>query len=448
MNVRLSGWPERRLAAARHTARFAVAALIYSGFAMLDRDVVRQDLRPSLTWVAAVTVVVAVVLWVARDRLERLVAKAVLGDRAVGHEVMHGLVRRMTTTLPVDEVAPRMAEAASRSTGRSRAEVAVWLAAGERWTQTWPPTSPPVSNETRYAFGVRHGGAEVGQIAVGLGDDDLSPLDRRLLDALAGPAGLALGTVQLTVQLRRRKAELEQVNVALRSSRDRLLAVRAGEQRRMRTELAATVLPHVAAAMAGLGGADAEGAPEIDGGLTSTVAVRADPELKDIEQAGVEAGLALDRIRLIARGIFPPRLSDDGLASSVDGWLLREEASATIEVDGDVAALHAQAEQEACLYFCIVTVLRALLAVDASDLRISVTVGPQIELAVSGRTDEPLDGDSRLVVADRIEAFGGMLTDVAEAGRSGIRASVPGAPGSASTPPTDTNRGPHQAGPP
>ena len=85
----------------------------------------------------------------------------------------------------------------------------------------------------------------MGEIDVDLRDADLSGRDRRLLDDLVGPAGLALSTVRLTVELRRRAAELEQVTAALAVSTERIADARRVQIERMRGDIRQRVLPHL-----------------------------------------------------------------------------------------------------------------------------------------------------------------------------------------------------------
>ncbi len=384
-----------RLGASRTVARFLVAALVYGAAAVAYHEVSGRDGQPPLAGIVGVTVVVAAVLWLLHDPLERLSARVLLGDQADGYQVIRALTQRLAGTLPVDEVAPRVAEAASRATGRSGAEVRLWLTDGERWSQSWPPAAAPIASGA--SVGVRHAGTAVGEIAVDAVDDatsvdGLSPVSRRLLDDLARPAGLALSTVRLTVELRQRKADLEQLTAALRASRERLLTARVVQQRRMRAEVSARVSPHLVAAIAALSPAG--------GGAT---------EVEALERTSRKTGAALDELRAIARGIFPPTLSDDGLASSIESWLTRARVEAAVDVPAQLPAIHRHPDLEACLYFSAVTTLAELAAHDATEIRVTLTERPEplmrVEAVVTGRPGP----DTEQLVTDRIEAFGGTV---------------------------------------
>jgi hypothetical protein len=392
----------RRLVIGSVAARLVLAGCLYALLALTYRAVSGGTGRPPLLDVLLATAAVTGVEWTARPLLDRLLRTALLGPRAAGHEAMQGLLHRMTTTLPVDEVVPRVAEAASRTTGRPSAEVRLWVSEGERWSQGWPLAPAGERSAVRHSVGVRYAGSEVGEIAVEVGDEQLSPVERRLLDDLAGPAGLALSTVRLTLQLRQRKAELERLTGALEASRNRLLSARSVEQRRLRGEVATRVTTHVSAALAAL-----------DGGSYA------------VERAGAEAALALDALRVIARGIYPPRLADQGYSSSVDGWLLRSGIHARLDLGAGAAALRAEPALEACLYFCTVTVLAALDAAGATDLGVALDDGSRVTLRVSGRGGGPVEADALLVVTDRIDAFDGTVVPLTGAGLVGVLASLP-----------------------
>lgn len=82
-------------------------------------------------WLALVaTVVVALAFQPARERAQRLANRLVYGQRATPYEVLADLSRRMAGALSVDEVVPRMAEAAARGVGAARSRVRVYVPGG------------------------------------------------------------------------------------------------------------------------------------------------------------------------------------------------------------------------------------------------------------------------------------------------------------------------------
>jgi hypothetical protein len=390
-------------------ARFAVAFSCFATAAVGYRYVLGRHGAPALGWVIAVTALVALVLWLLRASLDRVVDRLVFGSRADAHQIMQDLLHRMASTLPVDEVVPRLAETASRTVRRPRAEVRLWLADGQRWSQAWPTSAEPEGSSV--TVGVQHGGTPVGEIEVEYGGDEVSPFDRKLLDDLARPAGLALSTVRLTFELRNHQARLEQLDRALQASRDRLVTARREEQHRMQDEVAGRVLPHVDRATEAL--------------LVSTPA--------DLEAAVVATTRALDTLRDIARGIYPPQLVDDGLLAAIDGWLLRTDRHLTIGVTGEVESLRSQPEIEACLYFCAVTALDALTARDVEDIAVQVTANEQAVTMELAARPSGADAATRLevgaatlqAVRDRVEAFDGTMEVSQADGRTVLAGRIP-----------------------
>jgi hypothetical protein len=176
--------------------RLAVAVSGYSLLAFGWRHQVASPARWPL-WVAVTaTVLVAGLLSLTSRPITILADRLSFGERADSQRLMRELLARMSDTLPVDEVVPRLAEAAGRTAHSDRAEVRVWLPGGEEWSQVSPsPIRPRTDSLT---IGVRHAGDALGEIEVAMNRAEQSPFDRRLLEELAGPAGLALSTVRLT----------------------------------------------------------------------------------------------------------------------------------------------------------------------------------------------------------------------------------------------------------
>lgn len=368
-----------RLAAA--TAGFAAGAVCY-------RDGLGWTGRPGLLAVVVATVFVAWALRLSAEGLDRAADRIVYGSGAPGQQAVRGLLQRIASTVPVDEVLPRLAEAAGRTVGGPRAEVRLVLADGKQWSQVWPlDARAAVSSITA---GVRHGGAPVGEIEVGMDADLDRPSERRLLDELAAPAGLALSTVRLTFDLRQRIDDLERTNASLRASSRRMLTAQRGEQRRLEREVTDRILGHVA---------DVE---------TAIAALRVAVQPRALREAQDSCELALGELRSIARGIFPPRLSDAGLLVSIEGWLDRARLRADVSASAGLARLHEQVDLETCLYFCCVTALDALAAAGRTALSVHLDGSDtDVVLRISGNGPRPLDDDALAVVRDRIEAFDG-----------------------------------------
>jgi hypothetical protein len=272
------------------------AAIIYTVAAVAWRAPGNGHSRPGVLVVLAATAVVAAVLALSRPAFERAANWLAYGENADGYELASRFLTRLATTLQVDEVLPRLAETAARSVGSRRGEVRVWLADGNTWRQTWPYDA--IQGRSDVTVPVQHGGDLVGQMAVSVDAADLSPADRRLLDQLAGPAGLALSTVRLTHALRQQAAEIEATTELIQASRQRVVGARRSEQDRIRRQLATTIQPHLDAACDQLTDAERLGDAQV-------VAARE------------EVGQALEELRRLARGLFPAGLADTGASGDL-----------------------------------------------------------------------------------------------------------------------------------
>jgi len=387
-----------RLALVAGALRTVVAALVVGAAAIGYRTATGRTDRPALVGILVVAVLVALVLGRARTGIDRAANRLVLGPRADSHAVLENLLAKMASSMPVDEVVTRLAEAAGRR--HQRAEVRVWLADGTAWGEAWP--APPAAGGDAYRVDVQHHGASVGEISVIADDEPLSPYDRRLLDELAAPAGVALSTVRLTVDLRRREAQLEDVNRALAASSDRMQDARLRERQRMRSEVNLKVVPHIRAAKAVLA-----------------------QETVDAGAVRLAATTALDELRMIARGLHPARLLEDGVLASLDSWTARTGHRVTVS-GAPPAGLDETLTR--CVYFCAVILLDALAVAGSTDLGLTLdTVDDEVVLRVTGRLDEGRSVKTLVVqlVRDRAEAFDGSLEAEQEGDRVAIRCRLP-----------------------
>ena len=388
--------------------RLAVAVVGYSLLAFAWRHLSAGPARWPLWVVVTATALVAGLLSMADRPITILADRLSFGERADSQQLMRELLARMSDTLPVGEVVPRLAEAAGRTAHSDRAEVRVWLPGGEEWSQVWPsPVRPRTDSLT---IGVRHGGDALGEIEVAIAEQ--SAFDRRLLERLAGPAGLALSTVRLTYELRQRAADLERLTLALHQSRQRLLDARRDERQRLRRELADRVIRHMANA--------SDAVASVRAGADSTSSL-------ELSSAETELGTALDRLRVLSRGLYPPTLNESGLAMSLAAWPVSTGVPTAIQVDGADQLLRDRPELEACIYFCVVTVLGALA--DRGVDRLSATVrieSDAVSFRVSASCQTDISAAEVLAIRDRVEAFDGSLLEISTGSpQSAIAATIP-----------------------
>jgi len=242
--------------------------------------------------------------------------------------------------------------------------------------------------------GVRHHGTAVGEIEVEVTAQAQADHDRRLLRDLAGPAGVAVSTVRLTVEPRRRAADLELLAGELAESNRRIGDARRSQLAAVHAEMTERVLPLVDRARAGLdsaSGAGARGAPDITG------------------TADAVAG-ALDALRTLARGVYPPRLTEAGLAVSIEGWQHRTGRVLRLRIVGDQAVLRRDEDLESLVYFGVVGMVDGLRAGGAEPPAVTLDVErAQVRLTVTGESDGPALDRAVDALRDRVEAFGGTL---------------------------------------
>ena len=390
--------------------RLAVAVVGYSLLASAWRHLVASPARWPLWVVVTATALVAGLLSITNRPITILADRLSFGERADSQKLMRELLARMSDTLPVGEVVPRLAEAAGRTAHSDRAEVRVRLPGGEEWSQVWPsPVRPRTDSLT---IGVRHGGDVLGEIEVAMNRAEQSAFDRRLLEELAGPAGLALSTVRLTYELRQRAADLERLTLELQQSRQRLLDARRDERQRLQRELADRVIRHMANA------SDALARVRAGAGSKSWL---------ELCSAETELETALDRLRVLSRGIYPPTLSESGLAEALAGWPVSTGVPAAIQVDGSDQLLRDRPELEACVYFCVVTVLGALADRGADRLSATVRIeSGSVSFRVSASCQTDISAAEVLAIRDRVEAFDGSLLEVSTGSpQSAVAATIP-----------------------
>ena len=352
-------------------ARLCVALTVLIPLGVLDAVAVNGGRRPSLAAVVALTVVVAALVWSLSGPIERWAYRRVHGTEADTYLAMHQLLTRMSTTLEIDEVVGRLAETVVQTTRSTRAEVSVALGGGQAWTRVWPERAPPEAT-SHVSRQIRHLGEHVGDLRL----DGAGATPERALDGIVAPAGLALSTVRLTYALRRRRDQLDSRTVELRGSRERLLEVDAEQRRRLSTEIDVRVRSHLRAAAAA---ADPEGAAD-------------------------ELSTALDALRRLARGVFPPRLPDDGVLVSIQDW--SAERGLTLEADGSDEVMRADPEAARCFYFCAVAAVDAAPEGAPAALSIELTADAAA-LVLSVVSDDPPRHTAMQIGADRAEAFDG-----------------------------------------
>ena len=302
----------------------------------------------------AATALVAVAFQPVRDRANRIANRLVFGDRATPYEVLARFGERVGETYASDDVLPRIARVVAEGTGAGRSDV--WLRLGGRLTlaASWPVSEPQASfaiegNElppidADRVAPVGHQGELLGAIAVTKpASEPLTAGEAELLDRLAEQAGLVLANAGLTADLEARLMQIAQQAADLRSSRQRIVAAQDEERRRLERNIHDGAQQHLVALAVKL--------------RLAKTALQTDPERGRLmlQEIGGEVDAALDTLRSLALGIYPPLLEEQGIAAALAAQYTRSELPVRMETDG---IGRYPIELEAAVYFCTLEALQ------------------------------------------------------------------------------------------
>ena len=355
--------------------------------------------NPFLTLVAAA--VIAIAFNPARVRAKRLADRLVYGERATPYEVLSEFSERMSDTYALDDILPRMARVLAEGTG-GYAEI--WLRVGStlRSVAFWPSEDAPTHPEGSALVGetlpefvgvskatpVLQHGELLGAITVTKpANDPLRPAEDKLIDDVASQAGLMLRNVRLIEELR--------------ASRQRLVAAQDEERRRIERNIHDGAQQQLVALAVKL---------RLLGQLT-----RRDPDKAEslAVELQAEATEALENLRDLARGIYPPLLADQGLAAALESQARKSPVPVTVESSG---VGRRPQEVEAAVYFCCLEALQNIAKyADASAATVRLSDGSgalMFEVTDDGRGFDPAStgyGTGLQGMADRLDALGGSL---------------------------------------
>ncbi|HEV8275346.1 MAG TPA: histidine kinase [Streptosporangiaceae bacterium] len=371
---------------------------------------------------ALAAAVVAVAFQPARQRAGRLANRIVYGRRATPYQVLSDFAQRIGGAYAHEDVLPRMAQIVAAGTGAE--QVVVWLRVDdelrpEASSGDGPDAAPvPVDGQAMpplprcdLCVPVVHQGELLGAISIRMPKGEpLRSAGKQLVADVASQAGLVLSNAGLIEDLR--------------ASRQRIVAAQDEARRRLERNIHDGAQQDLVALAIKLR-------------LAGTTVDEDPAQTKELlGELQADASGALENLRDLARGIYPPLLADLGLAAALSAQASKSPLPVTVDADG---IGRFPQDTEAAVYFCCLEALQntakyaqassAQICLQAHNGTLRFTVSDDGAGYDVGHT--PM-GSGQRNMADRLAALGGSL-EVRSAPSRGttITACLPCAPGAA-----------------
>lgn len=422
----------------------AVVTVIYLVVVVGLGRVPTDDEKNILVLSMAAAAVSALAYLPARERLTVLADRLVYGEDRDRVEALDSFGTRLTRALPMEELLLQLAELCKKHLALRSSEV--WTGvdgrlgraasvpergpgrlllgpeelpvitrarvSGRGWAEIWVPQL--LESHSRGPLRIvplAHGGDLFGLLVLARpeGGDDFSEEDDRVLTELARQVALALHNSELDNALQASLEEVQRKNVELQESRARIVTTSDLERRKIERNLHDGAQQNLVALAVKLRLIQRLG--------------EADPTqaLAMVEEARNDAVAAVEELRSLAHGIYPPLLMDKGLPSALSAAADRAALPTTVAADGVGRYLE---QHEAAVYFCCVEALqnagkhagegasaRIVLEQIENELRFSVSDdGAGFDLSARG------GGHGFVNMADRLGAIGGSLDVWSEPG--------------------------------
>ena len=358
---------------------------------------------PVLTIVAAI--INAVLFQTLRHRFQQFANRLVYGERATPYQVLADFAEDMAEQLDFAEAVDRMVTVLAGATGADRAEAWIRVGTQLRPVAVWPhdatlpaavPLGPggglPPFPEASRAVAVRHGDELLGTLSLYKPRSEaLTSAEDKLLQHLASQAGLVLRNAALT-------ADLEATIDELRASRRRLVGAQDAERRKIERNLHDGAQQQLIALSIQLG--------LLAHAADDPAAIR---EITPLLKGAARA--ALDDLRNLARGIYPPLLAEQGLVAALQAQVGKAPLPVRIEADG---IGRYPPDTESTVYFCSLEALQNIAKyADASSAKIRLACPDhRLNFTISddGAGFDPAtarQGSGLQGMADRLAALGG-----------------------------------------
>jgi signal transduction histidine kinase len=351
--------------------------------------------NPVLSAIAAA--IVALAFQPARRWAQRVANRIVYGKRATPYEVLSQLSSRFAETYSLEDALPRLAHVTAHAVGADRTRI--WLRrdgvlhAAASWPSddarnaVHPINGEPADVDGDPAFPVRHQGELLGAISVQMPPGEpLAAPQTRLLRDVAAHTGLVLRNVSLLADLR--------------ASRQRIVTAQDERARKLERDIHDGAQQQLVALSVKLRLAEQ---------LISTDPPKARDTVASVRE---DAADALETLRDLARGIYPPLLADQGLAVALESQARKLPVPAAVEADG--VGRYSQ-EVEATAYFCALEALQNVTKYSLAN-RVSISLFERDGVLRFDVQDDGVGFDPAVArgsglanMRDRVEAVGGRL---------------------------------------
>jgi signal transduction histidine kinase len=373
----------------------AFVAIVYAAIVAAGSLIVGSS-DTTLAVIAAV--ILALAFQPVRSRARRFADRLVYGRRANPYEVLTEFSSRVGGAYATEDVVPRMAQILGEGAGAASARV--WLRVGRelRSGASWPMDGAPARVvridgdampriDGEYAVPVRDRGELLGALSVSMpANDPMTPAKERLVADLASQAGLVLRNVGLVEELR--------------ESRRRLVAAQDDERRKLERNIHDGAQQQLVALA-------------VKARLARQLVER-DPSRTEemLAQIEAETQAALDDLRDLARGIYPPLLADKGLGAALEAQA--RKAPIPVRVDADGVGRFDQDVESAVYFSCLEALQNIAKYSGASSASIELRRAEstlRFTVTDDGRGFDPAaaSGTGLQGVTDRLAAIGGIF---------------------------------------
>jgi len=380
---------------------------------------------------------VAALLYVpTRERLARFSNRLVYGEQEAPDQVLKTFGSRLSRAIPLDELLLQVAESLRKSMSLTAAEV--WTGSGGQLDRTVSVPDTPVTHlslaSDEEAVVARAGVSGPAWVKVWLsallaGREDatlrVAPIthsghllglivavraptgeafkeeEDRVLTELARQVGLALHNVQLDSALQSSLDEVRRQAEELRASRARIVAASDAARRQIERNLHDGAQQHLVALAVNLR-------------LARQIAESdADAAKEMLEQLGHDLQDAVQELRSLAHGIYPPLLVDRGLPEALSAAAGRSALPAQVMAE-EIGRY--PAEVEAAVYFCCLEAMQNAGKHAGEGSTVTVKVWEEagallFEVADDGAGFDPsrreTPGAGFVNMGDRVGAIGG-----------------------------------------